>query len=72
MLLLWPAGERVRIHAERMVLREWTLEDAPAMVGLFDTDEMNRWTPLPSPFDLNTATRYVEAANRHRGESGSL
>jgi RimJ/RimL family protein N-acetyltransferase len=69
---LWPADEPVRMHAEDLLLREWTHADVPDMVELFNTDEMNRWTPLPSPFDQEAAVRYVEAAHRQRREDGTL
>ncbi len=70
--LLWPPGERVLIQAEGVVLREWTYDDVPVIVRLFDTDEMNRWTPLPSPFDDTAAERYVDTAHRLRAQGGTL
>jgi RimJ/RimL family protein N-acetyltransferase len=72
MQLLWPSEERVLIHAEGLDLREWTYDDVPVMVELFDTCEMNRWTPLPSPFDDEAAKRYVATAHRQRIETGTL
>lgn len=69
---LWPSEERVLIHAEGLDLREWTHDDVPVMVELFDTAEMNRWTPLPSPFDDEAAERYVATAHRQRIETGTL
>lgn len=53
------------------MLRPWTLDDVPRMVLLFNTAEMDRWTPLAHPFDEDVATAYVE--NAHRGlQSGVL
>ncbi|MEO8330279.1 MAG: GNAT family N-acetyltransferase, partial [Candidatus Nanopelagicales bacterium] len=72
MQLLWSPEERVLIHAEGLVLREWTYEDVPVMVGLFDTDEMNQWTPLPSPFNNKVAERYVDAPHQLRAQTGAL
>jgi RimJ/RimL family protein N-acetyltransferase len=72
MQLLWPADEPVFLHAEGLILREWTYEDVPDMVELFDSDEMNRWAPLPSPFDRDEAARYVAAAHRQRVVDGTL
>lgn len=40
----------------------------PAMVALFDTAEMDRWTPLASPFDREAALAYVTRAQRRRRE----
>ena len=34
------------------------------MVALFDTDQMNRWTPLASPFTEEVAREYVEQASQ--------
>jgi RimJ/RimL family protein N-acetyltransferase len=69
---LWPARLPVVLRSHGLVLREWTIEDAPTTVALFDTPDMNRWTPLTSPFDLGAALAYVEAAHRLRRERGIL
>lgn len=42
--------------------RPWCLEDTSEMVSLFDTDQMNRWTPLASPFTVQAAQGYVAQA----------
>lgn len=65
MIQLWPLGEPVWIASHGLVLREWDPTDVPAMVELFDTEQMDRLTPLASPFDVTAATAYVEAARRH-------
>jgi hypothetical protein len=70
MQLLWPADKPVRALAAGLILREWTYGDATDTVELFDTDEMNRWTPLSSPFDQPEAVKYVEAAHRQRIADG--
>lgn len=67
----WGPGPVV-VRAGELVLREWRPGDAEAMVALFDTDEMNRRTPLASPFDAAAAARYVEAAHRARRDAGAL
>jgi len=56
-----PSDEPV-VEAEGLVLRAWREDDVPTMVALFDTAEMDRWTPLPSPFDEAVARAYVERA----------
>lgn len=55
----WAGGA---VHHDDLVLRPWTLDDVPVMVELFDTAEMDRWTPLAHPFDEAAARAYVEAA----------
>lgn len=56
---------------ERVVLREWRMRDLPTMVALFDTEEMDRWTPLAAPFDLAEAKVYLDAASRLRAHDGT-
>ncbi|MFG1942653.1 GNAT family N-acetyltransferase [Nonomuraea sp. NPDC048826] len=50
-------------------LREWTDEDLPVMAQLFDDPEMDRWTPLRSPFDLAAASAYLAAARQAEAEN---
>lgn len=45
-----------------VVLRPWRPDDVATMVELFDTAEMDRWTPLPHPFDEDAAREYVDRA----------
>lgn len=42
------------------------------MSYLFNTEQMNRWTPLPLPFTLEEAVGYVERADDLRRRLGSL
>lgn len=58
--------EPVVVQGEGLILREWEHRDVAAMVELFDTAEMDRWTPLSHPFDTGVATRYVQRA--HQGK----
>jgi RimJ/RimL family protein N-acetyltransferase len=37
------------------------------LVHLFDTEEMNRWTPLPHPFTTEVAVGYVRSAQSGMG-----
>lgn len=68
---LIPAGSPATVRGEGLVLREWHADDVCSMVTLFDTHEMDRWTPLPSPFDEVVAAAYVEGAHGGRA-AGSL
>lgn len=56
------------MRADGLVLREWHVDDVSAMVTLFDTAEMDRWTPLAHPFDAQVAADYVRQA--HDARSG--
>jgi RimJ/RimL family protein N-acetyltransferase len=60
----------VNVSGLGLHLREWTDEDLPAMVALFDDPEIDRWTSLTAPFDLVSARAYL--AKGHEGRrSGS-
>jgi RimJ/RimL family protein N-acetyltransferase len=67
-LELWPDDGPVLVARDGLVLREWRASDVPVMVELFDTPEIDRSTPLPSPFDEAAATAYVERAHQARAE----
>jgi RimJ/RimL family protein N-acetyltransferase len=60
----------VQVRAQGLVLREWHERDVPFMVAMFDTAEMDRWTPLAHPFDEEAARAYLEGAHRRRAEGG--
>ncbi|WP_248965062.1 GNAT family N-acetyltransferase [Sphaerisporangium perillae] len=59
-----PTGLRLSGHG--LVLREWTDDDLPVMVELFDDPAVAYWTPLVTPFDLAAARGYLERARRAR------
>jgi RimJ/RimL family protein N-acetyltransferase len=69
---VWPPPTSIVVEYDGLVLREWVADDAPAMVELFDTAEMDRRTPLESPFTLDAAHRYVRRAHRLREEAGAV
>jgi RimJ/RimL family protein N-acetyltransferase len=63
----FPGPGPVRLAGEGLVLREWRAGDVPRMTELFDEPQVQRWTPLASPFDVPAATAYLErAADRRR------
>jgi RimJ/RimL family protein N-acetyltransferase len=61
-----------RIADLGLVLREWTDEDVPAMVALFDDPEVARWTPLADPFDADAAEQYLHRARESRAAGRKL
>ena len=65
-------ADEVPFAAHDLYFRDWHHTDVDDMVRLFDTDEMNRWTPLPSPFDAAVAAKYVSAAQEARERDGTL
>lgn len=64
--------EPLSFSAYDLFFREWSESDAEQMTRLFDTDEMNRWTPLPSPFTPDVALAYVARALDARKQNGTL
>lgn len=42
--------EAAGVTGEGLLLRPWREDDVSVMTELFDTDEMDRWTPLAHPF----------------------
>ncbi|MGN6090098.1 MAG: GNAT family N-acetyltransferase [Actinomycetes bacterium] len=56
--------EAAGVTGEGLLLRPWREDDVSVMTELFDTDEMDRWTPLAHPFTTEVARRYVAAAQR--------
>lgn len=61
---------RIAISGRGLQLREWADTDLQVMVGLFDEQQIARWTPLVSPFDLAAAEAYLAKARRAR-EAGA-
>jgi RimJ/RimL family protein N-acetyltransferase len=59
-------GFGLRLSGHGLVLREWTDDDLPVMVELFDDREVAYWTPLVTPFDLGAARNYLDKARRTR------
>ncbi|MFC8829668.1 GNAT family N-acetyltransferase [Streptomyces sp. NPDC057137] len=57
---------------EGLQLREWTEADVPALSTLFDEPEMDRWTPLSSPFDEAAARAYLLRAHERRASGQAL
>ena len=64
--------EPLAFSANDLYFREWREADFEHMAGLFDTDEMNRWTPLPFPFTPEVAAGDVARAHEARERDGTL
>lgn len=47
-------------------LREWRADDLADLVALLDDPAIARWTPMPSPFDLETGEAYLARAQQMR------
>ncbi|WP_405756536.1 GNAT family N-acetyltransferase [Streptomyces sp. NBC_01420] len=58
----------IRLSGDGIVLREWAETDLSALVELYDDPEIDRWTPVPSPFDTTAAREYLARAHEGREE----
>ncbi|MCN9242354.1 GNAT family N-acetyltransferase [Streptomyces sp. RY43-2] len=58
----------IRLSGDGLLLREWTEADLSALVEVYDDPEIDRWTPVPSPFDSTAAGEYLAKAREGRAE----
>ncbi len=72
MIAPWTALAPIEVRAAELLLRESQPGDVAVLVGLFDTEQMDRRTPLASPFDAQAVARYVAVAGRARRKVGAL
>jgi RimJ/RimL family protein N-acetyltransferase len=59
-------GEAVVLRGDGLVLREWRASDVVHLPGLFNDPDVDRWTPLESPFGPDAAQRYLDRAREGR------
>ncbi|MEU4088425.1 GNAT family N-acetyltransferase [Streptomyces aureus] len=58
----------LRIEGLGLHLREWSDDDVADLVALYDDPEIDRWTPVVSPFDTEAALAYLAAAEQNSTE----
>ncbi|WP_328664807.1 GNAT family N-acetyltransferase [Streptomyces sp. NBC_00328] len=58
----------LRIGGLGLHLREWSDDDVADLVALYDDPEIDRWTPVVSPFDTQAALAYLAAAEQKTAE----
>ncbi|HEY0530001.1 MAG TPA: GNAT family N-acetyltransferase, partial [Actinoplanes sp.] len=49
-----------------IVLREWRSDDLDDLVVMLDDPDIARWTPMPSPFDVEAGIAYLKRAYQGR------
>jgi len=54
----FPAA--IQLTRRGLILREWSDDDLPHMVELFDDPLGDRFPPLRSPFNLSAARAYLD------------
>lgn len=56
----------ITLTGDGIQLREWRDEDLDDLVALLDEPAIARWTPMPSPFDLEAGVAYLKRAKQGR------
>ena len=56
----------IALTGDGISLREWRDEDLDDLVELLDEPDIARWTPMPSPFDLEAGVAYLKRARQSR------
>ena len=56
----------ISLTGDGVQLREWRSEDLDDLVELLDEPDIARWTPMPSPFDLEAGIAYLKRAHQGR------
>lgn len=54
------------LTGDGIVLREWRSEDLDELVEMLDEPDIARWTPMPSPFDVEAGLAYLARAHQGR------
>ena len=57
--LVWPAEAR-------LVLRPWRPDDAPSLVAAWADPDIQRWTGVPDPRDVDAAARWIRGDEERR------
>jgi RimJ/RimL family protein N-acetyltransferase len=64
------AGRRlpfpITLTGDGVTLREWRSEDLDDLIELLDEPDVARWTPMPSPFDVEAGIAYLKRAHQGR------
>jgi RimJ/RimL family protein N-acetyltransferase len=61
-VLPFPIG----LTGDGIELREWDSDDLDDLVELLDDPDIARWTPMPSPFDVEAGLAYLKRAQQGR------
>jgi RimJ/RimL family protein N-acetyltransferase len=56
----------ISLTGEGVHLREWRSEDLDDLVEMLDEPYIARWTPMPSPFDVEAGIAYLKRAYQGR------
>lgn len=56
----------ITLTGDGVTLREWRSEDLDDLIELLDEPDVARWTPMPSPFDVEAGMAYLKRAHQGR------
>jgi RimJ/RimL family protein N-acetyltransferase len=56
----------ITLTGDGITLREWQSDDLDDLVELLDEPDIARWTPMPSPFDVEAGIAYLKRAHQGR------
>src|SRR4051794_16011160 len=56
----------LRLTGDGIILREWRSEDLDDLIAMLDEPDIARWTPMPSPFDVEAGIAYLKRAYHGR------
>jgi RimJ/RimL family protein N-acetyltransferase len=56
----------ITLTGDGIQLREWRSEDLDDLVAMLDEPDIARWTPMPSPFDVDAGIAYLKRAHQGR------
>jgi RimJ/RimL family protein N-acetyltransferase len=56
----------ITLTGDGITLREWRSEDLYDLVDMLDEADVARWTPMPSPFDVEAGLAYLARAQQSR------
>ncbi|MFI5492443.1 GNAT family N-acetyltransferase [Actinoplanes sp. NPDC051859] len=56
----------ISLTGDGITLREWRDEDLDELVAMLDEPDIARWTPMPSPFDVEAGIAYLKRARQGR------
>src|ERR1700761_6535830 len=56
----------IRLVGAGVLLREWAPDDLDDLVEILDEPDVARWSPMPSPFDVDAGLAYLRRAEQGR------
>lgn len=58
----------IRLSGDGILVREWVESDLSALLELYGDPEIDRWRPMPSPFDSRAVHEFLAKPSERRKE----